>query len=334
MFRTLLLMAAGAGVLGAQTPVGGPSLGFVFDAHGQTLRPVLGTAGASLLGDPLNASAPLSRASISLRQNVAIGNDGGWKAFSLTPTGPSASGLGPVVLPDGLAAGARLAVSENGTAAAFYDADNSVLSVVTGITSSSMAASSVSLAALPGAITSLAVSDDGALLLSASVADGGESLVWIGQDGSMRQLASLQASASIVLWNKGANALVVDRAANQVWKIQDPGNNAALTLLASDADGVNGPTGASLTSDGKRLWIANAGARNVLGIDTATRETVALNCAFDLTAVAPMADGQSFRLNELDNGPLWILDSAPGTDPRVVFVPALQSVTATAEEAQ
>jgi hypothetical protein len=195
MFRTLLLMAAGAGVLGAQTPVGGPSLGFVFDAHGQTLRPVLGTAGASLLGDPLNASAPLSRASISLRQNVAIGNDGGWKAFSLAPTGPNASGLGPVVLPDGLAAGARLAVSENGTAAAFYDGDNSVLSVVTGITSPSMTASSVNLAALPGAITSLAVSDDGALLLSASLAEGGESLLWIGQDGSMRQLASLQAAA-------------------------------------------------------------------------------------------------------------------------------------------
>jgi len=334
MFRTLLLMAAGAGVLGAQTPVGGPSLGFVFDAPGQALRPVLGTAGASILGDPLTASTPLSRAAISLRQNMAIANDGGWKALSLTPAGPNASGLAPVVLPDGPSASARLAVSENGAAAAFYDADNKALSVVTGITSPSMAANSVSLDALPGAITSLAVSDDGALLLSASVADGGESLLWIGQDGSMRQLASLQASASIVLWNKGANALVVDRAANQIWKIQDPGNNAALTLLASGADGVTSPTGAALTADGKRLWIANAGARNVLGIDTATRETVALNCAFDLTAVAPMADGQSFRLNELDNGPLWILDSAPGTDPRVVFVPALQSVTATAEDAQ
>jgi hypothetical protein len=329
MSRLLLLIAAGAIVLGAQTPVGGPSLGFIFDVRGQALRPILGIPGASSFGDPIQTPAPLSSGAISLRQNVAIVNDGAWKAVGITAAAP-----GTVVLPDGLPVSARVTVSESGAAAAFYDADNSALSVVTGIASSSMAANSVSLDALPGAITALATSDDGSLLLSASVPDGGETLFWIGQDGSMRQLASLQSTASIRLWNHGAHALVVDRGANQVWKIQDPGGNAAITLLASDADGVAGPTGAALSAHGKQLWIANAGAHTVLGLDTTSRATVTLNCGFDLTVLLPMADGQTFRLNELDSGPLWLLDATPGADPRIVFVPAVPAATTPEEAAQ
>jgi hypothetical protein len=329
MSKLLLVLAAGAIVLGAQTPVGGPTLGFIFDARGQALRPILGIPGASTFGDPLQTSARLSAAAISLHQSVAVVNDGTWKAIGLT-----ASASSTTILPDGLPASARVAVSESGTAAAFYATDDSGLSVVTGIGSPGMAATSVSLNALPGALTAFAAADDGSLLLSASVPGGGESLLWIASDGSVRQLASLQATASILLWNHGASALIVDRAANQVWKIQDPGGNAALTLLASDADGVSGPVGAALSANGKWLWIANAGASAVLGIDLGARTAVSLNCAFDLTTLVPLADGATFRLNELDSGPLWLLDPAAGADPRVVFVPAIQPVTGSQESAQ
>jgi hypothetical protein len=326
MLRVIYLIASGAVLLAAQTPVGGPSLGYVFDTPGQVLRPILGIPGASIFGDPVN-SAPLSVAGVSLRQNVAIVNDGAWKAIGLTT-----AASGATVLPDGLA-GALAAVSENGTAAAFYDAASSALSVVTGIASPSMAANPVALDSLPGAITAMAVSDDGSLLASSSLSGGGESLMWIGADGSVRQLASLQSTAAILVWNHGGNALVTDRAANQILQIQNPGGNAAIALLASDADGVSTPAGAALSADGKRLWIANAGAQSVLGIDLNSRTTVTLNCAFDITALVPLAGGASFRLNDLKNGPLWILDPTPGAE-RVVFVPPAQSATANQEAAQ
>ena len=190
MSRFLLLMAAGAILLGAQTPLGGPSLGYIFDERGQTLRPILGIPGASLFGDPWATTGRISIAAVSAQQNVAIVNDGVWKAIGL-------AGGSVTALPDGLPSRAQLSVSENGTAAAFYDADKNALSVVTGIAGSSMAANSVSLAALPGAITVFAAADDGSLLLSASVPAGGEALFWIGADGSVYQLASLNATASI-----------------------------------------------------------------------------------------------------------------------------------------
>jgi hypothetical protein len=328
MSRTLLLIAAGALALGAQTPVGGPSLGFVFDARGQALRPILGIAGASRLGDAMQSPAPLSKAAFSLQQNVAIVNDGAWKAVGLT-----ASASDPVVLPDGLTAGSRLVVSATGTAAAFYDSDNNALTVVTGIGSDSMASNAVALDSLPGPITAMAAGDDGALLVSASAGDGTESLIWIGSDGSTRQLASLQKTAALLLWNKGANALAVDRGANQVWNIQDPGGNAAVTLVASDADGVSSPAGAVLSADGKQLWVAN-GNRTLLGVDITTRSSVSLTCGFDLTTILPTTDGAVFRLNDLDSGPLWMLDTTPGADPHLVFVPGLPPVATDEEDAQ
>lgn len=321
MSRLLFLIAAGAALAGAQpqNSLGGPSLGFVFDAPGHALRPIQGIPGASIFGDPVNAASSLSVAAVSLRQNLAIVNDGAWKAIGLT-----AGTSNTTVLPDSLAAGARVVVSESGQAAAFYDATNNALSVVTGIASSSMAAHPVDLSVLPGAITRMATGDDGSLLLSISLSSGGEALVWMGQDATVRQLKGVQATASILLWNHGASALVVDQAGNQIWKVQDPGGNAAITLLASDADGVSSPVGAALSADGNKLWIANSGTHSVLGIDINSRASVSLNCGFDLAAVVPLADGTSFRLNELNNGPLWILDTSPGSDPRVVFVPAIQ----------
>ena len=330
MTRLLLLFAAGAVMLNAQTPLGGPTLGFIFDAHGQALRPVLGIPGAAVFGDPLPAPSLLASAAVSMRYNVAVVNDGAWKALTLAAWGVTNT----VVLPDGLPTSAKVAVSETGTAAAFYDSADSQLTIVTGIATSSMAAHPVSLTSLPGSITTWAAADDGSLLLSCSVPGGGEALFWIGPDGSTRELATLQKTASIVLWNKGATALVADRAANRIWQIQDPGGNASITLLASDADGVSGPAGAALSPDGKQLWIANAGNQNVLGIDLGTRVSVSLDCGFDLTTLLPMADGVSFRLNHLRKGPVWILDTAPGAGPRVVFIPAIQTADASAEVTQ
>jgi hypothetical protein len=310
----MLLLAAGASLLSAQPSTGGPSLGFVFDARGQALRPILGIPGASLFGDPINISSSISSATISDKQTLAIFNDGAWKAIALS--GAAAAS----VLPDGLPADARVAVSENGAAAAFYDATGNALSVVSGLPTTATL-NPIDLSALPGNITAFAVADDGSLLLSSAVAGGGESLFWMAAGGGLQQLASLQGAASIRIWNQAANALVVDRAANQVWQIQNPGNNPAITLAASATDGVSGPSGAAFSSDG-RLWIANATSRTVLGINLTTRATVSVSCSFEPRSVNPAGDGQTFRLNRPDHGPLWLLDATPGADPRVVFVPA------------
>jgi hypothetical protein len=319
MFRLVLLLGCVAAWLTAQTPLGGPSLGYVFDAQNQALRPIIGIPGAAFFGAPMASSTPIGSSSFSLRQNVAVVNNGAWNALTLAPAGVT----GTINLPGTVPTNARVVVSETGSAAAFYDAANNAMTIVTAITGGSPVASGVSLDALPGAITRLAVADDGSLLVSSSVAGGSEALFWIGSNGATLQLATLQSTASILLWNSGANALVTDAGANQIWQIQSPGSNAAITLLASNTDGVVGPVGAAISSDGRQLWVANEGKQNVLGINLATRATLSLPCGFHLATLLPLTDGTSFRLNHPGKDPMWMLDTSASTGPRVVFVPAM-----------
>jgi DNA-binding beta-propeller fold protein YncE len=291
----------------------------VYDAQSQALRPLTGIPGAAYFAAPLATPLAIGSAAFSLRQNIAVVNNGTWNALMLSPSGVT----GTVNLPGSLPANARVELSETGSAAAFYDATNSALTVITGITAGAPAANGVSLDSLPGAITKFAVGDDGSLLLASAMSGGGEGLFWAGQDGSLLQLATMQSTASILLWNAGANALLTDRGASQIWQIQSPGNQAAITLLASAADGVAGPVGAALSSDGSQLWIANEGNQNVLGINLATRATLSLPCGFHLATLLPMTDGTSFRLNHAGKGPMWMLDTSPTSGPRIVFVPAM-----------
>lgn len=321
MLKHLLLFASGSTLLLAQTPVGGPSLGFVFDEQSQALRPIVGTPGAAFFADPLPANSPITAASFSLQQNLAVVYSGGWIGLPLS----AASAGNPTALPAGVPATARVEVSETGKAAAFYDTVNDVVNVVTGLGGSSPSASPVNLSALPGPITRFAVADDGSLLTSVSAPAGGEALFWIGQDGSVAQLATLQATSAILLWNSGKVALVSDTVANQVWRIDSPGASAAMTLVASASDGVSGPVGAALSADGSQLWIANGAGHNVLGINLATRATTSLPCAFRLITLVPMADGSSFQLSHAGNEPLWLLDTSTATGPRIAFIPAMTS---------
>lgn len=335
MSRLLIGFQSVVLAVSAQTPMGGPSLGFIFDAKGQALLPILGLPGAAVFGDPLPSMAAVSTAAVSSRQNVAVVNSGGWNAMILSKSG----GTRTVALPAGLPASAGIAVSEKGAVAAFYDSTNNALTVVTGIAASFTAgsrvsANPVSLAALPGSITAFAVGDDGSVLASSPISAGGEALFRIAPDGTTLQLLTLQATASILVWHNGADALVTDSGANQIWSVQNPGSSGTTALLASDVDGVSGPVGAALSADGTWLWIANEGNQDVLGIDLKSRVSVSLAVGFHLTTMAPMGDRSSFRLNHLRKGPVWILDTAPDSGPRIVFIPAPLPANVSTEAAQ
>ena len=91
---------------------------------------------------------------------------------------------------------------------------------------------------------------------------------------------------------------------------------------------------AALSSGGNFLRIANELKQNVLGIDLGSHASVSRAVGFHLTTMVPMGGHSSFRLNHLRKGPVWILDTAPGSGPRAVFIPASQPADADTEVAQ
>jgi DNA-binding beta-propeller fold protein YncE len=74
----------------------------------------------------------------------------------------------------------------------------------------------------------------------------------------------------------------------------------------------------AFSADGRTVFIARERARSVSVIDIESGSITPLACDCAPTALAPM--GALFRLNELTDSPLWLLDAS--ASPRLVFVPA------------
>jgi len=139
--------------------VAGPSSGFVFDGAAQSLRPVLGVPGASILGDPLSFGFALTSASVAPAQDLAVVSaaDGSLHIFRL------ASGASTERTVDGLSiVPERVVFSPSGTSAALYAAGKA--QILTGLPDSPALAGTLDLGGAPSAF---ALSDDGAYLLYA-----------------------------------------------------------------------------------------------------------------------------------------------------------------------
>lgn len=300
-----------------QGRVTGPVAGYVFDETALVLRPVLGIPGAAVLGDPVGLGIDLSYAAVSPRLDsvIAVGADRSFHVFTLNGgTASEISVNGVAVSPE------QVVFSPAGTAAALYA--GSRIQVVTGLPAAPVSGSSFNLTgllALPGgrghhAFTgSLAVSDDGALVLVAQGAG-----VELFAAGGSRQIAAARNAA--VAFAPGTHDAAV--AGIGLMLVKDAGGAAAQQVIATD-DASQTAVGVSFSADGSKLYVASATAQGVAAFDltAGTRSMVLCNC----TPAGISGMGNLYRLNEVGSAPLWLLDTT-ASGPRIVFVPVKASL--------
>ena len=304
--------------------IDGYTLGFVFDSRSAGLKPLVGIPGAAMLGAQLDAGLPIRQAFVSPRQNFAV---------ALTDSGAVLAALHsatdrPAMAPLGFDSSAArvVALSPDGSAAAFYSDGEAIIRVVTGLPDAPAVARSVPAGAVPGTVRLLAITNDAAQLVAAAdTADAG-SLVRIDTDGGVRTLAN-PAHASALQFIGGSNDLLVaDDVADTVAVIQDVPGAAAWQPLAGSADGVAGPIGLNVSLDGNRIVVANARAGNILVLNAngvaGGPPTGTYACPCTPAGLYRLNGNAVYLLNGVsDNGPLWIFDGDSVT-PRVVFIPA------------
>jgi len=292
--------------------VAGPSSGFVFDGAAQSLRPVLGVPGASILGDPLSFGFALTSASVAPAQDLAVVSaaDGSLHIFRL------ASGASTERTVDGLSiVPERVVFSPSGTSAALYAAGKA--QILTGLPDSPALAGTLDLGGAPSAF---ALSDDGAYLLYAL----GGSIQLLGA-GSNRLLMSTGDGALAAFAPANHDAAVLDPAGAGAVLFRDLAGASVQSVLSPPDDGLASPVGLAFSTDGSKLILASASAQSVTAFDLQAggRTSFACNC----TPTALVSMGRLLRLNELDTAPLWLFDY--GADvPRIVFVPALAAPAA------
>jgi hypothetical protein len=316
--RVLLLftIVLAPAVPAQESAAGGAMLGYVFDAPRKSIRPILGTPGAALLGAGLSLDVALERAVLSPEHDYALAvADGSWTVFMLTGDGAPARGAALA----GISAEAQVALSPGGRAAVLADAPGGGgIHVVTGLPANPAISRTIPLG-VDTAVVALAVSDDGDTVLAA-LGSPRPTITAFDEAGNPRPLLETDNPPTLELSASG-NALVLDAAGNRVLLVRDVRGAAAVSTVAVAEDGIASPAGAVLSPDGSLAYVANPEYGNVVIFDLNQGSRSFVSCACKPEGVWKLNGEGVFRLSEFSGGPLWVLE-VTSAEARIVFVPA------------
>jgi hypothetical protein len=294
----------------------GPVTGFVRNQTSHTVRPVNGMPGAAVLGQPLELPFGLLQSAARSRDVVVgISDETPHRATIVRIV----DGAATAAAIDGSLTGADgLVLSGSGTAAAIYTADT--LQVIAGLPNAPQAGAAI---ALPGAVSAAAVSDDGTVVLFASVAPGAAGLYRSLDGAAAVQIGGNGGITALEILNGGRDAAALDATARQVSLIADVRNSAAPILLADAETGVDSPVALAATRDGRLLVVANRESRTALLVDvTSAAAPRAIAVGGQTGGCVRIGQEDVFLLSEVPASPLYVLDlNDLAGNGRVFFVP-------------
>jgi DNA-binding beta-propeller fold protein YncE len=298
----------------AGATIQGPQLGYVFDNAKKELRPILGIPGAAVLGEALAAGVELRKVAISPRQDYALVVAGEHNQAMVFAMGqPTLT----AVMVQGADRGAdQIAISAGGMAAALYYQNAGRVEVVTGLPAAPKVSSEIYLQS-GQKLTAIAVGDDGHTVLAAS----GGRVFQAAVGGEVPILSDLGRVTAITIPAAGT-AFVADSGNNQIHRVRGIGAGIEADVIAGPKQGISAPVAVEVSRDGSRVFVANAKPGSVSIIDL-KGDTAAstIDCACKPTGMVRLAGNEAFRLTEMSNQPMWVLD-AGGTEPRLLFIPA------------
>jgi hypothetical protein len=299
-----------------------PTLGFVFDSGAGGLRRILGIPGAALLGDPLESSIPAIAATISPRQDYALvtGRDRQLRLIRFQ----NATAGAEISLP----APERIVLSPMGSAAALYYSTTGMLHLLTGLPDAVGAERKIDLSRLGRVSPSIALSDDGQLILLGNT-DDSSSVLLLGADGGQTRLSVSGPVAALAFRDRSDDAVIAMQDGS-IALIRALSQSPAYEILADATAGLAEAIAVEFSADAARVYaVSSTGA--ILGLGLAERTPVRLSCSCRPSGLHRQNGGGGFRLNSLAEGPVFLLDTATRPE-RVLFVPAPMPETAMAAE--
>jgi WD40 repeat protein len=206
----------------------------------------------------------------------------------------------------------RVVFSPSGTAAALYHSGS--IEILNGLRVSPIVTTSFELTTA-GVPKSMALSDDGALLLLA----WGRSVELFASGAKLGVLTDTAGPAAVTFAPGTHDAAVADPlGAGIVWFRNLTGASESQVVAAPD-DTIQSATAVAFSSDGRSLLVASPAGQTVTAFDLTDGTRTAIPCACAPTDLAAVKN--LFRLNEFGGDPLWLLDTQQHPA-RIVFVPA------------
>jgi hypothetical protein len=292
------------------------ALGFVFDSGTSRLRPLWGVPGASTVGDPIDLGGDVSSSAISPHQDYIAflaGTDRTAKIWRHDTQEIS-------VIPDVRPGATQVVVSPEGASAALYYADTHQVHVITGLPDAPIAKMDADLSSLMNPLHSLAVSDDGSLLLASEGLVSGNAApsvvvfhsngvaARIGLSGPATAMAFLSNSHDVLLSSAGEAILVGDAVAQSSHTILPASANSAIGVISS--------------TDGSRAFFVNAqtGTISIVSLSSVGAPPAIVQCSCEPTGIARTAAPSIYRLTENSGVPVSLLDFS-SNQPRMLVIP-------------
>jgi hypothetical protein len=296
-------------------------LGFVLDSGVSRVRPLLGVPGAAIVGNPLDLGADIS-------WSVASPN----QAFLLVISGPThtagiwipgAKSIQPLA---NIRSGAtQIVLSPDGASAAYYYPDTNRVHVVTGLPSAPEFVFDADLSSLMNPLKSLAISDDGALLLaSETLVDGNAApaVVAFNAKGIASRIPTVGPASAIAFLSQTHDVLI--SAVSETVLIRDAAAQASRTLLPTAA---NSASSVVVSTDGARAFFARSQAGiSIVSLTSSAAPPLLVNCDCELAGISRTASPSVYRLTDSSGAPVSLLDYSSAQPRLLVIPPAAKSV--------
>jgi hypothetical protein len=299
----------------------GPQLGYLWLDTDRTLRPILGIAGASQIGQSLVPAGTYSGAASSAAANIAVlqDTDGSFDLMRL----PSGS---PASLSVKLPTGAAIRISPSAATALVYTPGTSSATLITNLLSTPQAQT----VKFAGPIVDSAVSDTGAV--AAEYSQGSSfALSVLSVSGRAVPLASLGATGGLSFLPGRDDLLFADGAANIATLVRSA-TSAPATSLVQTGSLLRSPSALGVSGSGRWALVvnntANSATQTLVRIDLNTLTTVSVSCSCKPTEAAVLTDEGAFRVTNVKSGANWIVDASTAS-PRTLFIPALPQAAKT-----
>lgn len=319
LFIVAVLAAELATAADAQPRMSPPSAGYIFDPEARSIRPILGSPGASVIGPALDLGISVASAVIAPRQDFAIlvgAENAEVRVLRLQP-----DNFGSQVLRQSAPAPRLVTVSPSGGAVGFYYTETPAkFQVFTHPSQEPLLAHEISMDSLTGDLLAAAISDDGeaALFLTG---DGENSSTWLSYAGTHPvRLQSIPSISVMAFRSDGYDAALATRD-GQVFLLRNLVTSPNLQTLWSPDDRTADPVAVQFSREGTRVYlVTRQGTTASLGVET--EGTAFVDCGCHPSGWFSLNSGTMIRLNEISDGPLKLLDIT-SPEPRIWFVPAL-----------
>jgi hypothetical protein len=246
---------------------------------------------------------------LSPGQDYALVQVGSAHTVHLMPIGTGAAGelvsiQGAIDGPD------RIDFSPDGSVAALYSSQRQIVQLIGGLPASPKWIGERAAVVPWGAVTAVAVSDDGeAVLVGSSDGESG-AVTLLPAHGTQRTLLPVSFPSALRFFSGTHDALLADSKRNQILFLTDTTGAFTFSALAVEAQGVGAPSEIEISNDQEYALVVNKQPKSLLTIEIASGNVNSLTSALGHSSLRRIARNAGLFTSLREDGTAWLI----GTD--------------------